>query len=201
MHEKSLEDFLKSPFQTTATDPVTGDGRPTAGCPLDLNTYRPPGSQEFDNVMKARYEKFQHWMNFSRAAAGYEIVQAEQLMDPESQKEWFMSLADKYKLPVRAEKFDPLVNDARFWRMEGEEGYFTPEKRIAQSIYMNPALLPSDAAARVGCRLKNNYFDAFVEDMMGYSMLDCDAKPLEIEENRKEEGGGEEGSAVTAASG
>jgi hypothetical protein len=186
--DKSFEEFLKSPFQTTAIDPVTKESRPTEGCPLDFNPYssRATGSsrkapeQNFLNVMTARYQKFHHWVNFSRTAAGYEIVQIENLLDPSKQKEWFMSLAAKWHLPVgvHTEGFQPLVQDARFWRVEGEENYFNAEKRVAESIYLHhetaESILRGDAGQRRKCRLKNLYFDDFVENMMGYRRVDCE---------------------------
>ncbi|KAL4519851.1 hypothetical protein Ndes2437A_g08015 [Nannochloris sp. 'desiccata'] len=197
--DKSLEEFLKSPFQTTPIDPVTKDTRPTEGCPLDYNPYssrftggsssggsNKPPEKSFKNIMSARYEKFHHWVNFSRTAAGYEIVQIENLLDPSKQEEWFTSLAAKWHLPVGAQTeggFDPLVKDARFWRVEGEENYFNVEKRVAQSIYLHSetadTLLREDAGQRRGCRLKNLYFDDFVENMMGYHRVDCEGKKEE----------------------
>ena len=150
VHDKSFEDFIKSPFQT----------------------------------------------NFSRAAAGFEIIQAERLIDADGQIEWFMDLAAKWKLPmITDQQFAPVLKEARFWRTENEEGYYTAENRIARSMYLNPALLPSDAEARISCRLKNTYFDAFVEDMMGYRKLECEGKVKEsTKESQQEE-------SVSAASG
>jgi hypothetical protein len=216
VHEKSLEEFLKMPFQTTLVDPVTKDTRPTEGCPLDYNKFQNlkksgssgenSKSKSFKNVMSARYEKFHHWSNFSRTAAGYEIVQIEDLLDPGKQESWFMALAKKWHLPVslKTDGFEPLVKDARFWRVEGEENYFQVEKRVAKSIYLDfeasEKLLASDAGVRRECRLKNLYFDDFVEDMMGYHRVDCEAgrkkkQDTEKKEKEKEKEGEGSGSA------
>lgn len=197
VHDKSLEDFLKNPFFTTPIDPATKDTRPTEGCPLDYNPYSATilssiSSQKqqqngdttvkgFKNVMAARYEKFHHWLNFTRTAAGYEIVQIENLLRPEQQEAWFMDLATKWRLPVnvKSKGFEPLAKDARFWRIEGEDNYFQTEKRTAESIYLDSqvakTLLAGDAGVRRGCRLKNLYFDDFVESMMGYHRIDCES--------------------------
>lgn len=169
-----FEQFIRAPFNTTPVDPVTGEHRPSEGCPSDINIFLSPEKGYFENVMASRYEKFLHFLNLSRISAGFDTVQHEHVMNKEQQRDWMEQFTAKWGLlHNNNDAFKAVVKDSRFWKVESEENYYNVENRIARSVYLNSSLIQVDERARERCRVVNSVMNEYIEQLMGYTVLDC----------------------------
>lgn len=166
----SFEEFLHKPFELTLEDPATHEKRPNEGCPVDVNIYD-PSNGKFEHVLDARYQKAMHFMNISRWSAGFEVVRWEDILDPVSQEIVFKKIAAKWKLRQKSNTFNALAGDVRFWKPTDN---FNATQRRSSSMYLNPARLDADdAKLRATCNLINNKLDAYLEQILGYTVLQC----------------------------
>ena len=172
-----MNEFLIAPFNTTLIDPINLKPRPDENCPIDINPYKSGNDVYFPKIIEARYQKMVHFLNLSRVAAGFEMIQLEKLLTPDDQIDWFTLVSKRFHLPlaptVKQNQILPVLGDARPWKKETEPSYYNSTHRKATSVYLSKSLLTLEKDVRESCHLKNRYIDEFMEQMMGYQLLDC----------------------------
>lgn len=132
-HFYTFDQFLDKTFETSLENPFNHEKRPTPACPIDRNLYRQDRNEGiFENVLAARYEKLDHFLNVSRWAPAFEVVRWEDLLSVDQQQQWFSNVVNKWNLP-HSSNFAALDKDARTWKEEEAPGAFSHQDRLAKS--------------------------------------------------------------------